>query len=83
MYFKQLEEKFEGLKYYNILYISSGGRFSQLNCLNNSNFVRPDPGMGSNFLEGLRKLRLKLDSSSTFKTRIGLRLTHDSIYQTL
>ena len=68
-----------------------------------SNFVRPNPGIGSNFLEELRKLRflwsklllrtsLQLESSSTFKTRIGLGLTHpslpvpkfyDPIYQTL
>ena len=83
--------------------ILSGGKFLPLNHLNNSNFVRPNPGIGSNFLEELRKLRflwskrllrtrLELDSSSTFKTRIGLGLTHpslpvpkfyDPIYQTL
>ena len=71
--------------------ILSCGRFLPLNHLKNSNFVWPNPSIGSNFLEELRKLRflwsklllrtrLELDSSSTFKTRIGLRLTHHYLY---
>ena len=98
-----MEEKFDCLKYSHHIVFQAVEDSCHLTTKNNFNFVRPNPGIGSNFLEELRKLRflwsklllrtsLELESSSTFKTRIGLGLTHpslpvprfyDPIYQTL